>query len=212
MASDSGPRSVRISDDERGGWSSDRPRREGGPQRPADISVRGRVLAPTDRLRYSPGSLLLILAAAQEDRDRFVQRAVEDRGAVLSLERVRSLLTGRVPEEQMEENARELLEAAILKRLTANESVVVAAGILDAEERDRLARLAAGLRRPRHLILIETGRDAVPEEDRAALNELRRVLDAGELGAEGFHSGLRLGGNSVAELKKIVFRPEPRDD
>jgi hypothetical protein len=212
MASDSGPRSVRISDDERGGWSSDRPRREGGPQRPADISVRGRVLAPTDRLRYSPGSLLLILAAAQEDRDRFVQRAVEDRGAVLSLERVRSLLTGRVPEEQMEEKARELLEAAILKRLTANESVVVAAGILDAEERDRLARLAAGLRRPRHLILIETGRDAVPEEDRAALNELRRVLDAGELGAEGFHSGLRLGGNSVAELKKIVFRPEPRDD
>src|SRR4051812_36860225 len=37
------PRSVKISDDERGGWSSDRPRREGGPARPVDISTRCRV-------------------------------------------------------------------------------------------------------------------------------------------------------------------------
>ena len=36
-----GPRSVKIDQDERGGWSSDRPRRGGsGPERPADIGVR----------------------------------------------------------------------------------------------------------------------------------------------------------------------------
>ena len=56
--SSSQPRSVKISDNERGGWSSDRPRRPGEAERPPrklDVSVRGRVLAPSDRMRYSPG-------------------------------------------------------------------------------------------------------------------------------------------------------------
>jgi hypothetical protein len=52
----------------------------------------------------------------------------------------------------------------------------------------------------------------VQEEDRPALNELRRRLDAGELGQEGFQTALRLGGGSVRELKRLVFRPAPRDD
>jgi predicted kinase len=212
MSGPGGPRSVRISDDERGGWSSDRPRREGGPVRPADIGVRCRVLQPTDRMRYSPGSLLLILSASLEERDRFAGRVIEDRGALLSLERVRGLLAGRVPEDQIEAKAAELLEAAAAKRLNANESVVIAAGVLDAEGRERFARLAAANRRPRHLILVETSRDQVAEEDRIALNELRTVLDAGELGAEGFHSALRLGGGTIGELKRIVFRPEPREE
>ena len=57
------PRSVKIGDTERSGWSSERPRRPGEserPPRPADVSVRGRVLAPSDWLRYQPGSLLLV--------------------------------------------------------------------------------------------------------------------------------------------------------
>ena len=33
-------RSVKIPSDERGGWSSDRPRKAGGPPRPPDVSVR----------------------------------------------------------------------------------------------------------------------------------------------------------------------------
>ena len=83
---------------------------------------------------------------------------------------------------------------------------------LDPEERERFVRMAAAVKRPRHLILIETARDQVQEEDRRALNELRRRLDAGELGQEGFQTALRLGGGSVAELKRLVFRPAPRDD
>jgi hypothetical protein len=59
-------------------------------------------------------------------------------------------------------------------------------------------------------MLVEAGRPG--EEDRAALNELRRGLDAGEMGAEGFHTALRLGGAAVSELKKVLFRPPPRDD
>ena len=205
-------RSIKISDDERGGWSSDRPRPGGGPPRKADLSTRCRVLTPTDLLRYSPGSLLMVVSASAPARDRFVDRLIETKGAVLSLEKVRGLLTGRVAEEQIEERASELLDAAVLKRLEAGETVVVPAKGLDPEERERFVRVAARFRRPRHLILIETPRDQVDEEDRPALNELRRRLDSGELGAEGFQTALRLGGGSVSELKRLVFRPAPRDD
>jgi hypothetical protein len=73
-------------------------------------------------------------------------------------------------------------------------------------------RIAASLRRPRHLILLETSRENVSDEDLPALNALRRTLDAGELGAEGFQTALRLGGGTAAEVKRIVFRPPPRED
>ena len=33
-----------------------------------------------------------------------------------------------------------------------------------------------------------------------------------QLGQEGFQTALRLGGNALTELKRIVFRPEQRDD
>jgi hypothetical protein len=72
--------------------------------------------------------------------------------------------------------------------------------------------MAHGERRPRHLILIETARDRVTDDERPGLDELRRSLDAGELGQEGFQTVLRLGGNSLTELKRIVFQRPPRDD
>ena len=112
----------------------------------------------------------------------------------------------------MEESAAQLLDKAVLKRLEAGETVVIPTKGLDPEERERFVRMAAAHRRPRHLILIETARDQVDDQDRPALNELRRRLDAGELGQEGFQTALRLGGGSVGELKRLVFRPAPRDD
>ena len=72
--------------------------------------------------------------------------------------------------------------------------------------------MAAALRRPRHLIMIETSRENVEEDELAAVNELRRALDAGELGAEGFQTALRLGGGTASEVKRILFRPPPRED
>jgi predicted transcriptional regulator len=211
MANQPNTRSIKIADDERGGWSSDRPRR-GGPPRPADISTRCRVLAPSEALRYSPTSLLLVVSPSAERRDSFAERLIQERGALLSLERVRRLLAGRVAEEEMDAKAQELLDAAVRKRLEAGEVVVVTAAGLDPEERDRYARLAAAAKRPRHVILVEAGAADVAEEDRRALNELRRRLDAGELGAEGFQTALRLGGEAVSDLKRIVFAHEPRDE
>jgi predicted kinase len=205
-------RSIKIDADERGGWSSDRPRPGGGPPRKPDISTRCKVLSPSDQLRYSPGSLLIVTSASAEARDQFVERLIETKAAVLSLGKVKGLLAGRVPEEKMDESAQQLLDKAVLKRLEAGETVVIPAEGLDPEERERFLRMAAASKRPRHLILIETARDAVQEEDRPALNELRRRLDAGELGQEGIQTALRLGGGSVSELKRLVFRPAPRDD
>lgn len=205
-------RSISISSDERGGWSSDRPRRDGAPARPPDVSVRCRVLSPSERLRYSPGSLLVIVCTSPSERERFAQRLVENRAALLSLHKVRGLLAGRVPEEEIEARGTELLNAALQKRLEANEDVVVCAEGLGADERERYVRLAASHKRPRHLILVEAGREQVDEEQRAPLNDLRRRLDAGELGAEGFQTALRLGGKSVSELKRIVFRSLSREE
>lgn len=212
VSSSEGPRSVKIGADERTGWSSERPRRDGAPPRPADISTRCRILRPSEALRYSPGSLLMIVSASEGDREALADRTIEQKGAVLTTGKVRALLAGRVPDEEMDERAAQLLDAAVAKRLEANESTVVVTGGLDPAERERFARLAAKARRPRHLILVETARENVADEDLAALNELRRRLDAGELGAEGFDTALRLGGESISELRRIVFRPAPRDD
>lgn len=203
-------RSVKISADERTGWSSERGHDR--PPRPADVSVRCRVLAPSDRLRYSPGSLLIIVGAEASEPARFAERVVEERGATLAPARVRSLLAGRVAESEIEERAGELLAGAVQKRLQSGQSVVLPLEGFDAAERERYVRLAHGLRRPRHVILLEAPREKVLDSERPALDEFRRSLDAGELGSEGFQTALRLGGHALGELKRIVFQPPPRDD
>jgi predicted kinase len=211
MADQPSTRSVKISEDERRGWSSDRPRRDGGPPRPPDISVRCRVLKPSDHLRYSPGSLLVIVSPSAAERDRFAERLIGNR-SLLSLGSVRTLLAGRLADEEIAERAPEILDAAVMKRLQANETVTIAAEGLDAAERERYVRMAASVKRPRHLILLEVNRDDVHPDQLATLNELRTRLDAGELGAEGFQTAVRIGGDSVGELKRIVFQRPPRDD
>jgi hypothetical protein len=177
-----------------------------------NLTTHCSVLAPTDRLRYSPGSLLLVLSASAAEVDRFVARLIDDRGALLSPARVRELLRGRVAEEELDARARELLAAAAAKRLERRETVVLCDDELEPAAREPYVRLAAAMRRPRHLILLETSRENVREEDLAALNELRRALDAGELGQEGIQTALRLGGGSASEVKRILFRPPPREE
>jgi hypothetical protein len=214
MAS-SEPRSVKISDNERSGWSSDRPRRPGEAERPprkVDVSVRGRVLAPTDRMRYSPGSLVLIACADAQLRARFVARVIDEQSAVLSLDKVRALLAGKVAEADLDAKANALLDAAASKRFAAGQTVVIPLQTLAPEERERFVRLAAAHRRARHLVLVEAGKDKVSDADKEPLGELRTALNAGQLGQEGFMTSLRLGGNMIEELKKIIFAPPPADD
>ena len=210
-----GPRSVKIGENERGGWSSERPRRPGEPERPerkADVSVRGRVLSPSDRIRYAPGSLLIAVSADEATREAFCARVLEDTNVLLSMPRLRRLLAGRVADDVIDEKARQLLDATAAKRFAAGQTVVIALEGFDPAERERYVRLAHGHRRPRHLVFVEVAKDKVPETERATVDAFRTALDAGELGQEGFVTSLRLGGRTVEELKRIVFAPPPADD
>ena len=177
-----------------------------------NVAGKCRVLPPTDRMRYSPGSLLVIVSGSRDARDRFAERLIEDRSSLLSMDKVRGLIAGRVPDDQLEGRAEELLAAAIGKRLQASETVVVVADGVDPEERERYVRLAFAVKRPRHLILLEAPKDAVDGDDVARVNDLRRAFDAGEVGQEGFQTAMRLGGSTIQELKRIVFRPPPPKD
>ena len=211
----SGPRSVKIGENERSGWSSERPRRPGEAERPprqADVGVRGRVLAPSDPLRYSPGSLLLVACADPPTRDAFCARVITDAGALLSLGKVRELIAGRVAADgdRGEGPGAARRRGAQAARRGPHRRVALEG--LDAAEREHYVRIAHASNRPRHLILLEAGKDKVAEEDRATLGELRTALDAGELGQEGFVTSLRLGGATVSELRRITFAPPPRDD
>jgi hypothetical protein len=212
MEQGSKPRSVKIGDDERLGWSSERPRREGSRERPADISTRNRVLKPSEELLYSPGSLVVIAASAPAEADAFVNRLVQTKGALFSMNKVRSLLEGRVGEAELEARAQELLVGAVAKRLESGETVVVVTESLDAEEREPLVRLAAASGRPRHLVLFEPSGVQLDDEAKAALSDLRRRLTAGELGQEGFQTSLRLAGSSIGEVKRFDFQRPSRED
>ena len=212
MEASKGPRSVKIGEDERLGWSSERPRREGGPQRPADISTRNRVLKPSEELMYSPGSLVVVASSAPAQADAFVNRLVQNRGALFSMDKVRGLLQGRVEDDQVEERARELLGNAVAKRLESGETVVLVVETLDAEEREPAVRAAAAAGRPRHMILFEPAGVDLDEDGKAALADLRRRLTAGELGAEGFQTSLRLAGSSIGEVKRLDFQRPSRGD
>lgn len=212
MESGSRPRSVKIGDDERLGWSSERPRREGGPSRPVDISTRNRVLKPSEELMYSPGSLVVVVSSAPGEAESFANRLVQQKSALLSMNKVRALLQGRVGDDELEARAQELLTNAVAKRLEASDTVVVIAETLDAEEREPFVRLAATIGRPRHLILFEPAGADLDEDGAAALSDLRRRLTAAELGQEGFQTSLRLAGSAIGEVKRLDFQRPARDD
>jgi predicted kinase len=169
-------------------------------------------------MRYSPGSLVVVVGAAAAEPARFADRVIEERGAVLSLARVRALLAGRVSAGDIEARAQQLLVAAVLKRLQANQSVVVAIEGLDTAERERYVRLAHGVRRPSHLIVLDAPGDRILDEERQALNETtppnraKTPSTANPLGGSRFNTALRLGGPAASELKRVVFQREAAPD
>ncbi len=160
-------------------------------------------------MRYTPGSLLLVVSASVIERDRFLERLIEDKGAVFTFDKVRTLLAGRVPEEDLDAKAQELLENAIKKRLTSGNTVVVGLDTLDPAEREPILRTATELKRPRHVIFLDT---KVGDEDRPAHDALRKGLEAGGLGGEGVQTAMRLGGSAITDLRIIVFRRAPKQD
>ena len=82
-------------------------------------------------------------------------------------------------------------------------------GGISAEGRDALASLVRAADAVLRQELIARIHAQTPEFFEETM---RTRLDGGELGQEGFATSLRLGGNTVRELKRIVFRPPPQDD
>jgi hypothetical protein len=212
MEQSSKPRSVKIGDDERLGWSSERPRREGGPTRPVNIASRNRVLRPAEELLYSPGSLLVVVSSAPTEAEAFVNRLVQSKGAIMSMSKVRGLLQGRVADDELDERAEELLANAVAKRIESSETVVLVAESLAPEEREPFVRMAAMAGRPRHIMLFEPAGVQLDDGQKAALSDLRRRLTASELGDEGFQTSLRLAGSSIGEVKRLDFQRPARDE
>ncbi len=155
---------------------------------------------------------MIVLAGAPQEREAFLDRLIDERGALITTSRVHALLRGRVEEDQLDARAEELMLAAAARRLEARETVVLGLDDITPEAREPFVRLAASLRRPRHVILVEVPREKVDEEILPDLNELRRALESGELGVEGIQTALRLGGGTAGEVKRIVFRPPPREE
>ncbi len=163
-------------------------------------------------MRYSPGSLVIVIGPAATEPALFAGRVVAERGVVISLSQVKSLLAGRVNDSELQERSAEVLTGAVTRRLQQNDTVVLATESLDPAEREPYLRLAHQLRRPRHAILLDAGRDEVSSDERPALDETRRALDSGELGQEGFQTALRLSRQTREELKRVIFQRPPRDD
>ena len=122
------------------------------------------MLRPGDRLRYSPGSLLIVCCASSEQLEAFLERLVDDRATVLTRSRVLQLLAGRVPPEEIEQRADELLLLTAGKRLESRLTVVLGLQDMSAAAREPFVARASELRRPRHLILLEVARELVDEE------------------------------------------------
>ena len=213
-----GVRSVKISEAERGAWSSDRTRRGeiiGDPSgaRPAPLRrARGRRLAPSNRMGYSPASLIVVAGPSATDRTAFVERLF-DKGsiAVLSIEKVRGMVTGGT---ETLAPALDLVGKVAEQRLRAGQAVVIETRGLDEEERRPLAMIAQRARRPAHLIALEVSREQLAEEgvederleaDMSAAAELRRRAEQGELGEEGYATVLTLTRRAAEGVRQIGF-------
>ena len=185
-ASRPGSRSVKIGADER----------TAGPGSPAP---RRRSRAPAEHLcalsRAGAGRPPALLAGQPRGRDLGLRarprrlRGAADRGSrelAVAGQGARPAGGARARAEELEARAQELLAAAVSKRLENRDTVVLAAESLEAQERERFVRIAAALKRPRHLILLETARDQVSEEhlpdaQRAAPRARRRRAGRGGL-------------------------------
>ena len=207
-------RSVKISADERTGWSSDRPRRDGAPERPAG-HLRRTVACSRRRIACAtrPGACLIVVSASPAERDSFVD--TPDRGSRLpAVAREGSHAAGRAGRPKRSCGARAGAAAGGGRQSawrTGRRWCSSADGL--AGGRARLVRAHGGsLKRPRHLILLETTRDQVPDEDLAALNALRRALDAGELGGAGLSDRASSRGRRRLGGQADLFRPPPREE
>src|ERR1039457_4636177 len=119
------PRRVKIGTEERTGWSSERPVKEGetprGPLRPP-----ARVLEATTDLTYSPRSLIIVCGAEEDTRSKLLRRLFPSQ-LLLSTARVAKLIAEKVPAQQLDAAAEQLFLTAVRRRLVTGSPTVIEA-------------------------------------------------------------------------------------
>ena len=139
-------------------------RRRGRPTSPSTAACS----RPPTGCATRPGACCVVACASAAERDRFLDRLIEDRASLLSLDKVR----GAAGRARRRGGARRARRASCCSRpspsawRTARRSCSPPTASTPAE-REPFVRMAAALKRPRHLILLETAREQVREEDLA---------------------------------------------
>src|ERR1044071_9044188 len=195
MASGDGVRSVKIGADERTGWSSERPRREGpssGKGRPPRPAGKALNVAASDTLSFPAGSLVVFTGADPVTVHRLVARMLP-KPALVSYDALAKAVAEKVPEERVGEVTLQLIGKRVAERREAGQATVVETGELDAEVRKGIAALA-DRKAGSHLVVLDSGRKAVADEERfEALRAVVAGARSGEIGAEGFSTAMVLG-------------------
>jgi hypothetical protein len=209
MASNDSVRSVKIGADERTGWSSDRPQRTGGKGRPPRPFGRAMVLAASDALSFPAGSLVLFTGADAVTVHRLVGRLLP-RPTVVSYDQLARAVAAKVPAEKVAEITLQMMAKNVGARLAEGQAVVIETAELSSDLRRGLAAIA-GPRVGAHLVVLDSGRKAVGDDER--FEELRAVVTqarSGEIGAEGFSTVVVLGRSDLDKVTEVEFTQRKR--
>jgi hypothetical protein len=211
MASNDSVRSVKIGADEKSGWSSDRPQRTtaAGGGRPPRPSGRAMVLSASDQLSFPNGSLVLFTGADPVVLHRLVGRLLP-RPTVLSYDPLARAVAAKVPAEKVAAMTLQMVSKAVRERLAEGLPMVIETTDLSSELRTGLAALA-GPPAGSHLVVLDSGRKAVPDEERfEALRTLATQARSGEIGSEGFSTVVVLGRSDLDTVTEVEFTQRKR--
>jgi hypothetical protein len=169
------------------------------------LQTPARVLDASTAITYSPRSLIVISCADESAGASFIKRLFPAQ-TLLSKAAVSALVEGRVPAAQLEEATEKLFADALAKRLVAGRPAVIATETLTATERAHLLEIADKAKRSAHLIVLDTGRQAISDD--AVFYQLQALVvsaRSGAVGLEGFRTALVLGRTDVEALRTIEF-------
>jgi hypothetical protein len=208
VSSNEGVRSVKIGAEEKTGWSSDRPLRA-GKGRPPRPQGRALVLAAGDALSFPAGSLVVFTGADPVTLHRLVGRLLP-RPAVISYDQLARAVAAKVGDSDVTAVTLKLIAKAVGERLNAGQAVVVETADLSSDVRRGLTALA-GPGVGSHLVLLDSGRKAVGDEERfEALRAVATDARSGEIGVEGFSTVVVLGRSDLDKVTEVEFLQRKR--
>jgi hypothetical protein len=209
MASDNAVRSIKIGADEKSGWSSDRPHRAAGKGRPPRPQGRAMVLSAGDALSFPTGSLVLFTGADPVTLHRFVGRLLP-RPMVINYDQLARAVATKVPAEKVAAITLQLVGKRIGERLAEGQAVVIETADGTSDLRRAIAALA-GPPAGSHLVVLDSGRKAVADEQRfEALRALATQARSGEIGSEGFSTVVVLGRLDLDQVTEVEFTQRRR--